>query len=220
MSEKNREIPAFLAFPPQGIAPESLGIQIFDDFFADPDTVRANALAASYTAPPPPGQPGGVAYRSVCSEASVAELDALLGERLGKRVRVNTANFRYTTKGTKKRAVCHTDLGLGDATAVIYLTSSEMCRGGTAFFRHTDTGDTFATADHMNRYDTKAASQWVELCRAEMRYNRCVVFPAEIFHSVIPLYFGDGPDNSRLTQVAWFNYGTRRSPYAEARYGK
>lgn len=199
---------------------DALGVRIIDDFYDDPDAVRAHALTLTYKPPAPPGRPGGVAHRFRCTEQRIAELDALLGRRLDRRVRINVANFRYTTQDTKKRVVCHTDVGLGDATAVIYLTENQLCRGGTAFFQHAPTGDTHADKARMSQYQARDETQWSEIHRATMRYNRCVVFPAAIFHSVIPLYFGRTPADSRLTQVAWFNYGQRRSRYAEAGLGQ
>lgn len=190
---------------------ERLGVLTFDDFLPDPAAMRASALQASYVQP---GNPqAGPAARCSCSSEICDGFEATLAHRLDRAVRINLANFRHTTATAAKALVCHTDWDLGDATAVLYLTLPEHCRGGTAFFRHHATADVELVPARAHDYDYRDPAAWDRLLAIPMAFNRCVVFPAPRFHSVIPPLFGSSIADGRLTLVAWFNFGTQQSDY-------
>ena len=49
-------------------------------------------------------------------------------------------------------------------------------------------------------YDFVDGSQWETISEIEMVYNRLVIYPGQLFHSITPVFFGDSIANARLTQ--------------------
>lgn len=182
-------------------------MRIIDDFYDDPTRIRAVALQSVYDAPPSlvAGQPqlGGSAWRSRCPPMIESEACTKLERILGIRIDSNIFQFRYTLSGSPKRAVCHVDRA--QYTAVMYLTLPEHCRGGTSLFRHRPSGRYEAGVEEQFNYS--APELWEEVLRAEMKFNRMVVYPGRLFHSPTPPFFGDAIENARLTQTMFINPG-------------
>ena len=181
------------------------GMRIVDDFYDDPIRVRAVALQSSYEGPPPlvVGRPqlGGSAWRSSCPREVEREACSKLESILGIRINSNIFQFRYTLAASRKRAVCHVDRA--QYTAVMYLTLPENCCGGTSLFRYKPDGRREAgVEEHLDYADPEL---WEEIDRAEMKFNRMVVYPGRLFHSPTPPFFGDTIENARLTQTMFIN---------------
>jgi hypothetical protein len=178
---------------------------IVDDFYDDPMRIRALALQSSYAGPPPliDGQPqlGGSAWRSSCPSEVEREARSKLEKILGIQIKSNIFQFRYTLASSSKRAVCHVDGSL--YTAVMYLTLPEHCRGGTSLFRHKPSNRNEAGLDEA--FDYSNPDLWEEVYRAEMKFNRMVVYPGHLFHSPTPPFFGDRIENARLSQTMFIN---------------
>ncbi|MDH5325309.1 MAG: 2OG-Fe(II) oxygenase [Gammaproteobacteria bacterium] len=120
---------------------------------------------------------------------------------MGITIENNIFNFRYTLGSFTKRAVCHVDDT--QFSAVMYLTLPEHCQGGTSIFRHIPTNSYSASCEE--NLDFTTAESWEEIHRVEMRFNRMVVYPGQLFHSVTPPFFGDSIENARLSQTMFIN---------------
>lgn len=90
--------------------------------------------------------------------------------------------------------------------AVIYLTPAPPEGSGTGFFRNKLTGkstpndsDSLMTKEESHNFNNWELTDYVENV-----YNRCVIFNAKKFHSATK-YFGTIPEDSRLTQVFFFD---------------
>ena len=190
-----------------GSAAPDACMHVVDDFYDDPMRVRSVALHSAYEGPPPlmAGQPqlGGAAWRCWCPAEVEREATVKLERLLGIRIESNMFQFRYTLGRTVKRAVCHVDRA--QYTAVMYLTLPEHCRGGTSLFRHRPSNR--YEADLEESFDYTNPDLWEEVHRVEMRFNRMVVYPGRLFHSVTPPFFGDSIENARLSQTMFINPG-------------
>lgn len=95
---------------------------------------------------------------------------------------------------------------LNSFAAVVYLTPDPPEGTGTGFFKHKETGKYYQT-DKEQLFTPEQASnfdEWEMLEYCENVFNRCVIFNAKHFHSATK-YFGTTPENSRLTQVFFFD---------------
>ena len=170
---------------------------IKDEFYTNPDDIRLIALNKQYHAPP--GDTVRLAKTAECDESETKAMCDVLQPHVKERDIVNvTVVFRYTLAGTQKKAYCHVD-GCTYA-GIVYLTLPEHCAGGTTIFRHRLTGDEIYNAEHKHLYDYNDESQWEIIQEIDMAYNRLVMYPGQLFHSITPVFFGDDISNSRLTQ--------------------
>ena len=175
-------------------------VLIVDDFFSDPDTVRAQALTRQYREPPP--DTPRIAVTSVCSEREAQNLFSLLQPHVrdepGNPVVGLRVLYRYSLANANKKVFCHVD-GCSYA-GIVYLSRPEDCAGGTSIYRHRPTGDEIYKRENRQLYDFRNPEQWEVLAEIEMRYNRLVMYPGQLFHAITPVFFGDRIENARLTQ--------------------
>jgi len=173
---------------------------IKDDFYPDPDAVRALALAKTY-AEPPAGTPR-LAVTAICNDVEakgmLERLEALLPKPAGNPIVGVNILFRYTLASAQKKVFCHVD-GCS-AAGIVYLTKPEHCAGGTTIYRHKATGDEIYNRQNRHLYDFRDPAQWEVIQEVDMAYNRLVMYPGQLFHAITPVFFGDRIDNARLTQ--------------------
>jgi hypothetical protein len=192
---------------------------IIDDFLADPEEARRQALALYYDRAFKDGNyPGVLSTRPL----AIPGLDAAVAQMIGVGVRPQPG-----TSHGHCRLTLATDKGLSGVhidpcfySGILYLSPPEHCRGGTDFFRHKRTGlervpmDAAAIAaagyadvnalieDVVNR-DTLKPSQWDKQFTVPMRFNRLILFSPWQFHNAAR-GFGYGLDNGRLVQLLFF----------------
>ena len=105
-----------------------------------------------------------------------------------------------------------------NAAAVIYLNDNEECAGGTAFYRHKETGlDIVQRNSELNStYDnypqkrkdygdliTESNEEWELIDIIEMKSNRAIFYPSNVFHSPY-INEGDFTEYDRFTQLGFF----------------
>ena len=175
-------------------------VVIEDNFFPDPDAVRAKALTRSYQEPPP--NTPRIAVTSICNDLETQTLftqvkpwvqdkpsDPVVGVRV---------LYRYSLADANKKVFCHVD-GCSYA-GIVYLSRPEDCAGGTSIYRHRPTRDEIYDRNHRQQYDFNDPEQWEVLTEIDMQYNRLVMYPGQLFHAITPVFFGDSIENARLTQ--------------------
>ena len=171
-----------------------------DDFYADPDVVRQQALAASYEKPPQ--HTPRLAVTAICNDAEIKAMCELLRPWVppidGNQVAGVSVLFRYTLESAVKKIFCHVD-GCS-AAGIVYLSKPEHCAGGTTIYRHRETGDEIYVKANRELYDFNDPAQWEVITEVDMVYNRLVMYPGQLFHAITPVFFGDSIDNARLTQ--------------------
>lgn len=192
---------------------------VVDDFCADIDSKRLQALGAQYRNLNSTGN-----YSEYC--ATTAEIDQIskyLGMPLIPADPKGTGRFNFRT-GTEALAfdihVDHCDWG-----GILYLNLPEQCEGGTCFWRHTSTGlekwpDRDTVLDILPFLDGKTVweyfvdqegkyrDRWTQAFFLPMKYNRLVLFRGSFFHSQAHA-FGERVEDARLTQLFFFNEAPR-----------
>jgi hypothetical protein len=194
-----------------------LPITIVDDFFKDPDFIRAEALKLSFelTAPAP-------GLRAACPEnitnIVAKKLFALLID-MNKHIVEGQLQlcFQLTTKEFEYGWV-HSDVGENYFAGVIYLTPNAPLSGGTSMYKSVGNNldlnlyadlqcikHNFYTGKTDNLEQFKEArkknnSLFYKTIEVSNIYNRLVMYPVNEFHSE-NILFGETREESRLTIV-------------------
>lgn len=201
-------------------------VLVVDGFYADPDAVRARALAGRYDS--------SLAYypglHSPLESSALQGLFGMLGRLLaatgnpGVLPSQFTADFSVVTTPASQMLAeqKHPHVDGKVAAGVVYL--NPLSEIGTCFFRHLPTGwAVLQTAEQEQAYarwlrDHGAVTQpssyavaqdgvWERLHHVAGRYNRLVMYPGNLFHSIdmrdtVP---GHTMASARLTQRIFVN---------------
>lgn len=193
-------------------------LRIFDNFLPDAEALalRHRALAAEYA----PFYTPGTRSVQVRRATLTALPSVILGieEAMGRPVEPNYSGFRLDYDGELPNSAVHYDADVSSWAAVYYLNAPAQCRGGTAFWRHRETGhnavpvNSSTEIQHAYRLDGNHATHWIMESVIGMRWNRCLIYPTSYFHSRYPIEgFGAGPPDGRLVAGIFFNLkGTTR----------
>ncbi len=198
-----------------------MNIIVVDDFYQNPDAVRALALNADYRDVTKLNYPG---FQSVNSYSSTKIIDKIAGI-LGCELEVDSekhtfGKFRIMLKEGGSQLKVHLD-GHADWTGVLYLSNPNSFSGGTGFYRHKKTGlegpvsperlKDFSYSDwqHLEKdlieKDTLNPEAWEETAFVGMKFNRLVLFQGnKIFHCHTES-FGTNKIDGRMTQNFFFN---------------
>ena len=192
---------------------------IIDDFYDDPQEVRARALACDYA--PVEGQitfPGRNSKQKLLLDKLDMIVSHLTGEALsGPRNPVSShGRFRITLAGETSRYLVHIDPTRLVWAGVVYLNLPEQCRGGTLFFRHKELGSDRAplTPAELEAHgldkvgtllarDGNDAGKWEHTMTLPMRFNRLVLYRPWLWHSAGES-FGSSLEDGRLVQLMQF----------------
>lgn len=175
-------------------------IQIHDDVLPDPEAYRARALQRRFQTV----QDGVVQFHGIspCADPTIPMWLVQHYPQL----QPTTSFFRQSPLGQVEPHTIHDDRSMGDVTAIYYLTPHPPEGDGTIFWWNTRTGATAASSETPEEQQAEAQSwfdpsQWEIATRVAAKFNRLVLFPANLFHSrAIPENFGAG-ESARLIQV-------------------
>lgn len=172
-------------------------IRVFDDVLVNPEAYRAEALTREYKT----FDFGHVQFHGIAP----AELDSSLCKKLRKQFQwifpVLTF-FRKSPLGQVEPHYIHTDIDMGDWSALLYLNPNPPKGDGTAFWTH-KSGAIESKIPHERSEEGKDPSAWRMRELVGGAFNRMVVFPSSYFHSrAIPENWGEG-DDARLVQVVF-----------------
>lgn len=194
-------------------------ICVTDGFVADPDAVRASAMASGFgTWRPNKGEVGSSIYDGMNFWGDHGTLLRGVRRVLKMPVYPNSMFFRVTNEATEA-AYVHSDREAGDITAIVYL-SKHGEDSGTGFYRHRETGmDRMPPFSELVKdppfFDTLKAQMvkgspddWELMHFVPGAYNRCLIFDAPRFHSRSPRHgFGSTPEEGRLVWACHFGIG-------------
>lgn len=196
---------------------ESLSVLVFDNFYRDPDAVRATALRQDYTPDPKSDFPG---LRS--RQATPVGLEEFFERTIGKRPRTVDTTFQYQASANHDQLFVHGDRA--DWAGLVYLNPDQDGRPGTSFYRHRETGlykspDLFelivcsrrirkspVQVIHAFQDDRFDLDRWEHLLTVPIRYNRLVVYDATRFHRNASAW-GERVEDSRLVQGFFIRTG-------------
>jgi len=180
---------------------------IIDNFYQDPDAVRAHALSREFTVKG--NYPGN---RTDCVPDKQREyLKTYFEERVLKRAITywpdgyNTA-FQYTTE--EATTWVHHDLT--SWAGVLYLTPNAPVESGTGIYRHKETGiyqfkpgrpETELNYEKFLQDMTK----WEQIAFVGNVYNRLVIYRGFLYHRSVLPGFGTDKNTGRLFQTFFFD---------------
>jgi hypothetical protein len=189
---------------------------VYDGFYEDPDLIRSIALSVDYNfSSNYPGKraegPSDELY-----DYAKNKIESILGMKISvwnkfrgaPTTNITSMNgcFQRCFEGTN--SWIHHDYM--DYAAVVYLSPNITPDAGTGIFRHKETGiDQWIQSDpktELNRhYSVSCMKDWDCIFEAKNYYNRVVLYPGSMYHCSMISGVGDTIENSRLTQVFFFN---------------
>jgi hypothetical protein len=112
--------------------------------------------------------------------------------------------FRKSPKGQVEPHYIHSDIDMGQWSAILYLNPEPPVNDGTAFWTHIASGAIESHIPHERSDEGREPEKY--FCQrklVEARFNRLLLFPSSFFHSrSIHENWGEG-DQARLTQVTF-----------------
>lgn len=185
--------------------PPRPSIVVVDDFLPDPDTVRRVGLAQNF-------QPSDYHKGRRSAQRFLTVVDPQDFARLLQLEKIDdwgrhwmNARFQFCTPADP--IVYHSD---GQRwAAALYLTPDPPPATGTSFYRSRATGARTPPTDPRllsATFDGKLLdpNAWEEIDRVGNRYNRLVLWNAQLIHSATG-YFGSGPEDARLFLIFFFD---------------
>ena len=111
--------------------------------------------------------------------------------------------FRKSPLGQVEPHWIHSDIDMGQWSAVLYLNQNPPEGDGTAFWTHKASGAIGSLVPHERSAEGNSIEGWTRRAVVQAKFNRMVVFPSHLFHSrAIHENWGEG-NESRLTQVTF-----------------
>jgi len=194
-------------------------LQIFDNFLADPDTVRESALASGFGSwKPAKGAIGSSVYEGMNFYGDHATILETIYKKCGFVGFPNSMLFRVTNE-TTERAYVHSDIAAGDTTCILYL-SQHADKYGTGFYRHRESGSfvmppldvcmQFPQAFEALKADINDSGErlWEEVEFVQGKYNRAFIFQSARWHRRFPQHgFGVDENSGRMIHICHFRAG-------------
>lgn len=190
---------------------------VTDNFYQDPDEVRAFALKQPFNVKGNyPGQRTQTFHNWPGLKDGIQRIVENAAGKITFWESEYTTNFQYTTK--KDKSWIHPDSDWNDDmpwAGVCYLTPNAPVSGGTGLFRHKETGldrpprlengdmDEEWLKEHVWPH-SRDFSKWDMTAMVGNVYNRLVLYRGDLFHSSLD-YFGEGLEDGRLFQTFFFN---------------
>jgi hypothetical protein len=209
-------IPLNTSGPKHGTFPGPLYV-VYDGFYSDPDAIRKEALSLDYVKTIKNNYVGQNSNPIPKSQNTLTFINSICGLPL---IYSPTGynGFRIAYENSIGRSHVHVD-EIGDYGGVCYLTKPEYCKGGTAFFRHIQTGLDYIPWGKAIEYgyeddkdmaakfadDTMNPDAWEIVGFVPAAYNRFVLFRSAVFHAAWPGGFGSSYDDCRLARIMFFS---------------
>jgi hypothetical protein len=179
---------------------------VADDFYYDPDNVRNFALSQEFCVR---GNYPGMRTKSFLNDSHKEVINSLVSHAAGgvtdwlldENGDGYTGAFQICT--AMDRTWIHSDYNNMWA-GVCYLSPDAPLSGGTALYKHKESGDrqSIDNIDHgQHGYDY---TKWDVVDRIGNVYNRLILYPGKLFHASID-YFGNDMQTGRLFQTFFFN---------------
>lgn len=109
--------------------------------------------------------------------------------------------FRQSPLDQVEPHFIHTDVDMGEWSAVLYLNAAPPSKDGTTLWTHKGTGTIESKIAHERSEEGQNEELWKPRVRIVGKFNRLLMFPSSYFHSrTIFENYGVGND-ARLTQV-------------------
>lgn len=171
-------------------------IHIFDDFLDNPGEYRDEALMLPYRTYDFPN----------CSFHGIAlsGMTAIVTDKLeGAGLNASLSFFRKSPLGQVEPHFIHSDIDMGEWSAILYLNPNPPAEDGTAFWTHHATGAVESLIPHERSEEGRDPANFEMRQLVQAKFNRLLIFPSSYFHSRA-IHENWGTENeARLTQVTF-----------------
>ena len=179
---------------------------IADNFYDNPDDVRAFALSQEFAVR---GNYPGLRTKSFLNDSLKEVINALVSHAAGgvtdwlvdAEGNSYTGAFQMCT--SMDRTWIHSDYNNMWA-GVCYLTPDAPLSGGTALYRHKESGERESINNVDHGQDAYDYTKWEIVDRIGNVYNRLILYPGNLYHASVD-YFGSDVNSGRLFQTFFFN---------------
>lgn len=171
---------------------------IVDNFYNNPDEVRAFALAQDFSVK---GNYPGLRTEPSLNEDTKLGIQDLVRPFAGEIFdwgEQYSGCFQICT--AQDRTWIHAD-SFNTWAGVLYLTPDAPLSGGTALYRHKQTGH---ITDRGEFYHPQDYTKWEIVDRVGNVFNRLVLYRGNMFHASVD-YFGSNLEDGRLIQTFFFS---------------
>lgn len=171
---------------------------------------------------------GGFMFPGIIREEGLEKmmcdhLCPIIASQIGRTIIPVLTFFRLGLSDHKPEIYIHADkLDNFSHAAVFYLTPDVVSEGGTAFWKHNETGlDHLPQPDRLEMAGLKwdqafcdkinsegrDESLWTMIGLVGAKFNRLALYPGQFFHSRYPMnYSGSTPETGRLVWVCFFKF--------------
>lgn len=173
---------------------------ITDDFYSNPDNVRAYALSQKFEVK---GNYPGMRSAPYFPDDVKACIQNIVYNAAGKVtdwLESSGYNGAFQICTAADRTWIHAD-SYNTWAGVCYLTPDAPLSAGTALYKHKATGEYERKEEYHEGYDY---TKWDMVDYIANKYNRIVLYRGNLFHASLD-YFGDSHNNGRLFQTFFFN---------------
>ena len=202
--------------------PENQRILVFDNFYDDPDEIRALALRQEFRRKPGATYPGGEAIITAADWTDPwhrmrRRIDEPCDAPCPKTTPFPQGKFRLALAPDQQTRIDRVHIDQQRWSGIVYLTLPQDCKSGLVLFRNRHTGGTewdesWFRSRYRHLYELPAPEfrqkvlaffadpeNFEEIGTIPMAYNRAVLLMAQVFHGSGDA-FGDRSENGRLSQ--------------------
>ncbi len=173
-------------------------IHVFEDVIGDPEALRGQILAADFRTFEFPQ----ATFHGINPDVPSAELLARI-RGFFPRFSPTLTFARKSPEGQVEPHFIHTDVDMGDWSAILYLNPEPPAGDGTDFWVHRESTAIESFVPHERSEEGRDVARWALRRHVESDFNRLLVFPSSYFHSrSIFGNWGEG-DDARLVQVVF-----------------
>lgn len=176
---------------------------ITDDFYQNPDNVRAYALSQSFEVS---GNFPGLRTKPYLPDDVKSSIQHII-QQAGGNITDWLENYGYTGSfqicTAKDRTWIHAD-NFNTWAGVCYLTPDAPLSSGTALYRHKETKEYERIDPNAPYHEGQDYTKWEKTDYVANKYNRLVLYRGNLYHASLD-YFGDNYHNGRLFQTFFFN---------------
>jgi hypothetical protein len=172
-------------------------VEIIDDFLPDPEAYRQEALKREFRSFVFPE----ATFYGIAPVLLDNPVPVKLAERMSSRPTLSF--FRRSPEGQIEPHFIHTDVDMGEWSAILYLNPDPPTGDGTMFWTHRETGLEECDAPHKYSEAGQFVAGWHVNKFVKAKFNRMLIFKSNLFHSRSLFLNWTQGEESRLTQVTF-----------------
>ncbi len=173
-------------------------IQIFENVITSPEEYRQQVLALEFRT----YDFGFCQFHGIAIDGPCAQLWHWIIAKFPN-LKPTLTFFRKSPLGQVEPHFIHTDVDMGEWSALLYLNTTPKQGDGTSFWTHRPTGTIGSGIPHERSQEGQTVDNWDVREHVHSKFNRLAMFPSTYFHSrAIHENWGYG-DDARLVQVVF-----------------